>query len=265
MSEHSEIQPIGYDAFSNSLKAVNKKIIDLGKTFEKEIENISKYAIGPYFWFIPDNSDMTIFQTSDNIQELTSFEKNEWKKYEPEFLSPIMHPDDWIYFLGGVKYMLGFLQNLPIVERKNYRFNIYARIKNTKSEYRWMVIQFPKIIYSKEGKGLSSLIVVSDLSHFSIVNQPVMTMIDTSNSRKPFYKAIVEKDEPASAVNKANITKREREILALMINGKNSPEIAEKLFISYHTVENHKKNLRVKTASKTSAELIYYVLHHNIL
>lgn len=66
-------------------------------------------------------------------------------------------------------------------------------------------------------------------------------------------------------INKANITKREREILALMINGKTSPEIAETLFISYHTVENHKKNLRVKTETKTSVELIYYVLHNNIL
>lgn len=95
---------------------------------------------------------MTIFQTSDNIHELTSFKKDEWKKYEPEFLSPIMHPEDWIYFLGGVKYMLGFLQNIPIIERKNYRFNIYARIKNKKSEYRWMVIQFPKIIIIKKEK-----------------------------------------------------------------------------------------------------------------
>ncbi|KIA88694.1 response regulator transcription factor [Kaistella jeonii] len=265
MNKDSEIKPIDYETFSTSLKVENKKKMDLEKIFRRDIENISKYAIGPYFWFIPDNSNMTIFQTSDNIHELTNYKKNEWKKYEPEFLSPIMHPEDWIYFLGGVKYMLGFLQNLPVAERKNYRFNIYARIKNVKGEYRWMVIQFPKIIYNAEGNGLSSLIVVSDLSHFSIVNQPVMTLIDTTNSRKPFYKAIVDKDEPSTSINRANITKREREILALMINGKNSPEIAEELFISYHTVENHKKNLRVKTGSKTSVELIYYVLHRNIL
>lgn len=263
MDKVSEIQPTGYEEFSKNLVAGAQKKTDYWKIFEKDIENISKYALGPYFWFIPDNSNMTIFQTSDNIHELTSYEKDEWKQFEPEFLSPIMHQEDWLYFLGGVQYMLGFLQQIPISERKNYRFNIYARIKNTNHEYRWMVIQFPKIIYSKEGKGLSSLVVITDLSHFSIVNQPVMTMIDTTNSRKPFYKAIVEKE--SMSVNKAYITKREREILALMIHGKTSPEIAEKLFISYHTVENHKKNLRMKTESKTSAELIYYVLHHNIL
>lgn len=263
MDNNYEIQPLQFPEFTSNLKVKKERIRNFQKVFKNEIDNIPKYAIGPYFWFIPDNSKMAIVQTSDNIHELTSYKKNEWKKYEPEFLSKVMHEEDWIYFLGGVQYMLQFLEKTPISERKNYRFNIYARIKNEKSEYRWMVVQFPKIIYNKEGKGLSSLIVVSDLSHFSIGNQPVMTLIDTTNSRKPFYKAIVEKTE--TYVNKANITKREREILALMINGKTSPEIAEKLFISYHTVENHKKNLRVKTASKTSAELIYYVLHHNIL
>ena len=263
MNNISEIQPVEFNEFSKNLIVDSQKKTDYGKIFAKDIDNISKYAIGPYFWFIPDNSNMSVFETSDNIHELTSYEKDEWKQYEPEFLSPIMHQEDFIYFLGGTQYMLSFLEKVPVEERKNYRFNIYTRIKNTNHEYRWMVIQFPKIIYNKEGKGLSSLVVVSDLSHFSIVNQPVMTLIDTTNSRKPFYKAIVEKEE--IAVNKAHITKREREILALMIKGKTSPEIAEQLFISYHTVENHKKNLRTKTESKTSAELIYFVLHNNIL
>jgi DNA-binding CsgD family transcriptional regulator len=263
MKKDFEIQPLHFQEFTQSLKVSRERKRDYQKVFRKDIENIPKYAIGPYFWFIPDNSKMTIVGFSDNIHELTNFDKDEWKQYEPDFLSKIMHEEDWIYFLGGVKYMLQFLEKTPVSERKNYRFNIYARIKNTKSEYRWMVVQFPKIIFNKEGRGLSSLIVVSDLSHFSIVNQPVMTMIDTTNTKKPFYKEIVEKND--APVNTANITKREREILALMIIGKNSPEIAEKLFISYHTVGNHKKKLREKTASKTSAELIYYVLHHNIL
>lgn len=53
-----------------------------------------------------------------------------------------------------------------------------------------------------------------------------------------------------------SITKREHQFLLLMTEGLNSTEITKKLFISYHTVENHKRNLRQKT--KTSAKLIYY-------
>ncbi|HFK5504816.1 TPA: helix-turn-helix transcriptional regulator, partial [Elizabethkingia anophelis] len=34
---------------------------------------------------------------------------------------------------------------------------------------------------------------------------------------------------------------------------------------SYHTVQNHKRNLRKKTNTKTSSELIAYVIKYNIL
>ncbi|MDG4654761.1 response regulator transcription factor [Chryseobacterium arthrosphaerae] len=66
-------------------------------------------------------------------------------------------------------------------------------------------------------------------------------------------------------IEKPKITKREKDILNLMAQGFNSPEIAEKLFLSYHTVENHKRNLRKKTNTKTSAELIAYTMNHSLL
>lgn len=50
-----------------------------------------------------------------------------------------------------------------------------------------------------------------------------------------------------------------------MISGYNTPQIAEKLFISYNTVENHKRNLRQKTNCKTSTELVYYVLKNSLI
>lgn len=265
MSKESNdiVQPIDIHEFYKKIKVCSKSSLNFKKIFEKDILDVSKYAIGSYFWFIPDNSNLSIVDVSDNIHELTSYKKDEWKKYSPEFLSPIMHPEDWIYFLGGVKFMLDYLERINPSERKNYRFNIYARIKNNNNVYRWMVIQFPKIIYNHEGKGLSSLIVVSDLSSFNIVNQPVMSLIDTTNVRKPFQRAFVEKER--DTLNCANITKRESEILSLMINGDNSPQIAEKLFISYSTVEKHKRNLRQKTNCKTAAELIYFVLKNNLI
>lgn len=263
MKKDDQVLPLSFKEFSKKIKICSSAQVDLKKVFEQDILDIPKYAIGTYFWFIPDNSNVSIVDSSDNIHDLTSFEKDEWKKYYPDFLSKVMHPEDWNYFLGGVGFMIKYLEKLPEAERKNYRFNIYSRIKNKQHEYRWMVVQFPKIIYNPQGKAFSSLIVVSDLSHFEIINKPIMSLIDTSNAKKPFYKAIIKKSNNRS--NCAQITKREREILSLMIKGENSPQIAEKLFISYSTVENHKRNLRQKTNCKTAAELVYYVLTNNLI
>ncbi len=52
------------------------------------------------------------------------------------------------------------------------------------------------------------------------------------------------------------ITPKEKEVLALLAQGLSSKEIANKLSISFHTVESHRKNLRFKFDAKNSSELI---------
>jgi len=53
-----------------------------------------------------------------------------------------------------------------------------------------------------------------------------------------------------------NITPKEKEVLSLLAQGLSSKEIASHLFISVHTVESHRKNLRFKFDAKNSSELI---------
>ena len=55
---------------------------------------------------------------------------------------------------------------------------------------------------------------------------------------------------------KASITEREKEILSLLAIGLSSKEISEKLFISPHTVEYHRRQLLKKTKSRNIAQLI---------
>jgi len=52
------------------------------------------------------------------------------------------------------------------------------------------------------------------------------------------------------------LTKREREVLALICAGKASKEIAEKLGVSLKTIEYHRGNLLQKTKAGTSAHLV---------
>ena len=64
---------------------------------------------------------------------------------------------------------------------------------------------------------------------------------------------------------KDSITTREKEILSLLAIGLSSKEISEKLFISPHTVEYHRRQLLKKTKSRNIAQLIGTVYRMGIL
>ena len=64
---------------------------------------------------------------------------------------------------------------------------------------------------------------------------------------------------------KDSITTREKDILSLLAIGLSSKEISEKLFISPHTVEYHRRQLLKKTKSRNIAQLIGTVYRMGIL
>jgi DNA-binding NarL/FixJ family response regulator len=69
-------------------------------------------------------------------------------------------------------------------------------------------------------------------------------------------------DEAAQSLQKKNnsnipvLTRREKEVLALIAEGMTNNEIAKKLFVSSTTVDTHRKNLLAKFDAKNTALLI---------
>ncbi|WP_426292546.1 response regulator [Dyadobacter endophyticus] len=61
------------------------------------------------------------------------------------------------------------------------------------------------------------------------------------------------------------LTDREMEVLALICKGYNTAKIAEELFISYRTVEGHRKNLLEKTGAGNSVSLAIFAVKHQLL
>lgn len=56
------------------------------------------------------------------------------------------------------------------------------------------------------------------------------------------------------------ITPKEKEILQLISEGFSSKQIAERLSISFYTVQTHRKNMLAKMGVKNTPELIVKVL-----
>ncbi|MDX1672167.1 MAG: response regulator transcription factor [Balneolaceae bacterium] len=73
------------------------------------------------------------------------------------------------------------------------------------------------------------------------------------------------KPSSLSPRKKADITKREHEILILIVEGYTSQEIAEKLYISPRTVDTHRANLMEKLHLKNTADLVRYAIKNDLV
>jgi DNA-binding NarL/FixJ family response regulator len=65
--------------------------------------------------------------------------------------------------------------------------------------------------------------------------------------------------------NIPRLTRREREILLLLIEGMQTQEISEKLFLSFLTIQTHRRNLLNKFEAKNVIELINFAKNNNLL
>lgn len=61
------------------------------------------------------------------------------------------------------------------------------------------------------------------------------------------------------------LTPREKEILQLLVDGFTMREIADKLFVSYHTIDTHQKNIYVKLHVHSRSGAVAKALKENLL
>lgn len=255
------VKPLSTEQFINIAKSeIEPDIEDHQAFFAPQIKEARNFAVGPYYWFIGNNARMQITVASDNIGDLSPYNKSDWENKPTSFFIQNLHPDDCYYVLSALQLAVEKIVNLPIERQADVRLSVYARMLNAQHEFRWVLIQMPSLYVSNEQKTTCALMMVTDLTHFNFENRPVlMTLTDRVNNKNEYYHIALGEETKLVAAPFPSITKREQEILQLMTKGLNTPQIAKQLFISFHTVENHKRNLRKKTNTKTAAELIYFV------
>lgn len=62
-----------------------------------------------------------------------------------------------------------------------------------------------------------------------------------------------------------NLSKRELEVLSLVAKGYSTTDIANKLYLSVHTISSHRKNILKKLNLRSPVELIRYALENNMV
>ena len=80
--------------------------------------------------------------------------------------------------------------------------------------------------------------------------------------------AILEKTFPQNEENGCDpisLTDREVEIVKLIAEGLTTKDIAEKLFLSFHTISTHRKNIFRKAGITNSSELVRYAVRRGLV
>ncbi len=92
--------------------------------------------------------------------------------------------------------------------------------------------------------------------------------IETVNNSEQFLNEDLKKqllNSLSGQDNKQLITRREKEILKLILEENTNQEIANKLFLSLRTVENHRNNLLQKLNVKNTAGLVKIALQEGLV
>ncbi|PTX59540.1 LuxR family two component transcriptional regulator [Kordia periserrulae] len=88
----------------------------------------------------------------------------------------------------------------------------------------------------------------------------VLEAIHTLSEHKTYYDAKLNIAEVSKNSSKSILSRREKEILALIAQRKTSQEIADLLFISKSTIDTHRKNMIQKLQLQGANELLGYAI-----
>lgn len=82
---------------------------------------------------------------------------------------------------------------------------------------------------------------------------------------RQYYDRIGNFNSPADEVTQYKLSERELEVIRLMAEGLTSQEIADKLFLSEHTVKTHRKNVLRKLNMSNSSQVVQFAQSNGLI
>ena len=145
-------------------------------------------------------------------------------------------------------------------------YDLAARTKS--GEMRWINISI-LTTPPTEANGSKTMIVhlIRDVTQIKLNEQFIHQMFDAP---EPWPKSVAPAHPQASSESHSEshiekLTNREGEVLALLMQGHNTQDIAQSLSISYITVRNHIQRILHKLHVHSRLEAVAYAFEHNLI
>lgn len=185
------------------------------------------------------NDKQTILLEYANSQSLNKIERSidEINSDPIKFMNEIIHPKDFDHLLHSLPQALKRLD-------KHNTISFFQRIISSSSKDR-QANEYDLYFTATKLYGSNQTISISlPVSNLDNMAKRISSLLDENQFLKKNYTRF------------SKLTNREKQVLTLLAQGLNNPQIAEKLFIARSTVENHRKKIIAKLETNNYAQLI---------
>jgi DNA-binding CsgD family transcriptional regulator len=174
-----------------------------------------------------------------------------------------MHPEDLFVFAETIfSRRLEHMQNVSTEERSKYWYSHNYRFTGVNGKSAHILQHTTVLDVDCMGNPLILLGFCTDISHHKQDNRIVHTI---SRCDEGIGMTYILKDIYFPASDEGRLSPREVEILKWVIEGLSSKAIADRLNLSTHTVNTHRKNMLEKTNAKNTADLLKFAFKHGML
>lgn len=183
----------------------------------------------------------------------------EHDRYDPFYYGQFIHPEDLPKVFDSYNKTFEFFITLPVEERKDYKLILNFRQRDKFGKYLNIILQLVVLELDKKGNIWLALILddlLPDKISFEGVNRRV---INIKSGKICLFQNELEPNK------KTILSTREVEVLGLVSKGFASKEIADKLFLSVNTVNNHRQNILEKVRASNASEAVIYARNLGLL
>lgn len=246
---------------SDKINSIYNKIFDTYPKVEIE-EHIKKLIELDYFY--PYNSTFycitnTVHQNfeyiSKNFTACTGLSRDKMMQGGMDYFWTLFHPEDIKLWLKSLTNLMTFtMTELNDEQRKRMSYTWNYRIKNASNKYVNIIQNTTPLQFDDAKKpiiGMAHYTVLDGDMHMDICAS-AKYLNDNNEYETLFYENVY------SQKLLDVFTNRERDIIRLIITKNKSEVIADKLNISIHTVNTHRKNILKKINIDSTFELISY-------
>lgn len=183
----------------------------------------------------------------------------EHDRHDPFYYGQFIHPEDLPKVFDSYNKTFEFFITLPVEERKDYKLILNFRQRDKFGKYLNIILQLVVLELDKKGNIWLALILddlLPDKISFEGVNRRV---INIKSGKICLFQNELEPNK------KTILSTREVEVLSLVSKGFASKEIADKLFLSVNTVNNHRQNILEKVRASNTSEAVIYARNLGLL